>query len=81
MTKRLAEIARVDVRDSLALLRCPTLYLAGKRDRLVSRGALDVIRSAMPSIAVETVDAPHLVVQRNPVDSALLIGNFIRSTM
>jgi pimeloyl-[acyl-carrier protein] methyl ester esterase len=81
MAKRLMEMRRVDVRADLARVQCPTMYVAGTRDRIVGAAALDVMRAAMPSMIVERLDAPHLVLQRKPIESARAIARFVAESV
>jgi pimeloyl-ACP methyl ester carboxylesterase len=80
MSRRLREIAKADVREELAQVRCLAMYIRGARDRLVGMSAVEVIRDAIPALRVETLDAPHLVLQRNPEQSGRLISDFIRQS-
>jgi len=80
MAKRLREIAEVDVRHHLDTIRCPVLYLRGSRDRVVTESSVDDIRAGLPALAVETVDAPHLVLQRRPEETGRLVSEFVLSS-
>ncbi len=77
LASRLREIARVDVTEELR--RCPArlLYVAGRRDRLVPGRVGRDLQRLRPDLALETVDAPHLVLQRAGPSVARLIEDFL----
>lgn len=79
LASRLEEIASVDVRDELARCRAPLLYLAGKHDRWVGPRAIEEIRRVRPDVEVVVLDAPHLVLQRQPAAAARHIARFLLS--
>lgn len=64
-----AEFARVGA-------RVPVLYIAGAEDRIVGRRGLAQVASAIPGVGSEVLDAPHLVLQRRPVEAARAIVAF-----
>jgi pimeloyl-ACP methyl ester carboxylesterase len=59
----------------------PTLYLAGRRDRMLSAGTGTVteLRRLRPDMQTRVLDAPHLVLQRAPAAAATLINGFLLS--
>ncbi|MCB9602255.1 MAG: alpha/beta fold hydrolase [Sandaracinus sp.] len=77
LAKRLREIVAVDVREAFRGLLVPTLYVAGRRDRLVGRRARAEIGALRPEVSVVELDAPHLVLQRKPRESASAISRFL----
>lgn len=78
MAARLREIVDVDVRDELRRSTIPVLYLSGSRDRLVGPGSLAEMRRLRPDMESVVLDAPHLVLQRRPVEAARHIASFLR---
>ncbi len=78
LQNRLAEILTVDARAHLASLSIPTLYLRGSRDRLVGEQSLRIITRVQPRVRVETLEAPHLLLQRQPHEAVAAIERFIR---
>ena len=77
LSARLRAIARVDAEDEAARCRVPVLYLQAARDRLVGPEAAERLRKLNPRIEIETVDAPHLVLQRAPKECAGRIAAFL----
>jgi pimeloyl-ACP methyl ester carboxylesterase len=75
---RLEAVASVDVTEKLRRVSVPTLYLRGKRDRVVSRASCDYIREMHPDVEVAELDAPHLLLQTIPHDALAAIRNFVR---
>ncbi|MEO6953551.1 MAG: alpha/beta fold hydrolase [Polyangia bacterium] len=80
---RAAIIARLRIvfrRDTMALLaatKLPVLYVQALRDRLVPPRAGRAMQAALPTMQRATIDAPHLVLQQRPAESAALIESFI----
>jgi pimeloyl-ACP methyl ester carboxylesterase len=74
---RLREVTTVDVTREFASTSVPTLYLGGGRDRLVGVKVLDQLRVLRPDMQSRVLDAPHLVLQRAPVEAARLIHEFL----
>lgn len=79
MVKRLDEIVGVDVSDELRAVVAPMLYLAGRFDRVIARRAVDHLRALRPDLRVETLDAPHLVLQRRATEASAIIADFVRT--
>lgn len=77
LAHRLREILRVDVRDAFAHLELPLLYVHGRRDRLVGAGVPRELSKRNPSLRVETLDGPHLLLQRRPAEAAERIARFV----
>jgi len=73
---RLREISAVDVEKDFSRLTIPVLYLAGSRDRLVDRSVARQLLRLRQVMELETVDAPHLVLQRRPLEAAKRIAAF-----
>jgi len=77
LARRLQEVMRVDVREAFARLRIPIIYLAGRRDRLVRGWNVAAMQKLQPAMRVVSLDAPHLIAQRRPAESAAAIGEFL----
>jgi pimeloyl-ACP methyl ester carboxylesterase len=75
---RLRDVLACDVRAELAQVSAPMLCIQPTNDRLVSKSKLAEIRRIMPRILVETIEAPHLVLQRAPEKSAEIVASFVR---
>ncbi|MCC6535971.1 MAG: hypothetical protein IT162_00370 [Bryobacterales bacterium] len=59
-------------------LPAPLLYLRASRDRLVGARVLRRLRHRYASMTVETIDAPHLLLQANPVEASRRIQAYLR---
>ncbi len=77
LARRLREILAVDVTESLSRCRAPMLYVAGRSDRLVGRHVVRDLIEIRPDLRVRWLDAPHLVLQRRPVEAAAEIADFL----
>jgi len=74
---RLRSVLSLDVSASFERSRVPTLYIRGRRDRLVPPSVLDEMLHLRPDLEHEALDAPHLVLQRCPVEAARLVSSFV----
>ena len=77
LSARLAACLGVDVRDQLATIAVPTLYLRAGRDRLVPPAACEQIRQALPNMQVVDLDGPHCLLQAIPAQAAKVVGEFL----
>jgi pimeloyl-ACP methyl ester carboxylesterase len=73
---RLRNILACDVRSALSRVTTPMLFVQAKRDRLVGGTMLEEMRKLKPSATVETIDGPHLLLQREPKGSARAVVRF-----
>ncbi len=78
LANRVREVLAVDVRDALPQIRVPVLALAGAKDRLVPRQNLDDMRVLGDLLEVEFLDAPHMILQRQPAAAAESIARFLK---
>lgn len=76
LSSRLRSVLACDARSALSRLAIPLLFVQPKQDRLVGGAKLEEMRQIEPSAAVETVDGPHLLLQREPQRSAEVIARF-----
>lgn len=76
LRSRLDALLRVNVVHDLAALSMPILYIQGSRDRLVREQSLCVVRECSNRVQVAVVNAPHLVLQREPGRCVQLITRF-----
>ena len=79
LAARIREVLKVDVRERLARVRVPVLYLAGTRDRLVRKSCAEPIRSAVRKFRQVDLEAPHLLLQTSPAAAARAISEFARA--
>jgi pimeloyl-ACP methyl ester carboxylesterase len=77
LADRLAMIASLDIRDRLAALRLPCLYIQADADRLVPAGCLQPFREAIPRLQVRQVAGPHFLMESQPHGSWSAISDFI----
>jgi pimeloyl-ACP methyl ester carboxylesterase len=77
LAHRSAEALRVDVRDALAGVDVPILFLAPTRDRLIRRDAYEDVLALRPDAEVAPIEAPHMVLQRCPHASLARIEEFL----
>lgn len=62
LSSRLKLIANVDVRREFHGLKIPVTYISGSRDILISKYAQEAFKNTRHIV----VEAPHLILQRNP---------------
>jgi pimeloyl-ACP methyl ester carboxylesterase len=74
---RIRDVHCVDVRGDFRRIAAPILYLRGSRDRVVPPRVADELKSLRPDMELVTLDAPHAVLQRRPVESATAIARFL----
>ena len=78
LVERLRSVLTCDMRRELGQTNVPLLYIRASRDRLIGTRSLDQIRSLRPDTNVSVIDAPHLLLQREPSEAAEMIGSFVR---
>jgi pimeloyl-[acyl-carrier protein] methyl ester esterase len=74
---RLRAMADVDVREEMRQVAVPSLYLRARADRVVADRFGDEFLAHARDGRVHDVDAPHLLLQARPEESARLIGEFV----
>ena len=77
MVARAEQALEVDASAELAASRLPLLVLAGRNDHLLRRAIPEEIRKLRPDAEVHVLDAPHLVLQRQPSRSMALLEAFL----
>jgi pimeloyl-ACP methyl ester carboxylesterase len=76
LTERFVACATIDVRDTLAKLAVPVLYLRASRDRLVPPQAGELIAAGAKSVRIVDLDAPHCLLQAIPAQAARVVKEF-----
>jgi len=76
---RLRSAFNVDVRNQLAALDVPVMYLRGSDDRLVFSSCVRRVVSARPSTTVVRIPGPHLLLQVEPQRSWQEVSSFVSS--
>jgi pimeloyl-ACP methyl ester carboxylesterase len=77
LAHRVREVLAVDGRDALLRVQVPVLALAGSKDRLVSLRNVEDLRVLGNLLELELLDAPHLILQRQPAAAANCIAQFL----
>ncbi len=73
------EVLDCDARDDLRRTTVPLLYLAATHDRLHASSCKNEFSQLRPDTVIISVDAPHLLLQREPHTAATIIMAFISS--
>jgi pimeloyl-ACP methyl ester carboxylesterase len=77
LKQRVRTILACDARAELAKVQVPILYLQATRDRLVGPFCPENIRHIEPQTEVVRIAGPHLILQRQPEQSAAAIRAFM----
>jgi pimeloyl-[acyl-carrier protein] methyl ester esterase len=77
LAARLRQVLAVDVRNALAEISVPVLFIQAQQDRLVGPSCLEEIAWIKPKIEVALIDGPHLILQRKPQQSADVVAQFM----
>ena len=70
-------ILAVDVMEAFASNQVPTLYVRGRRDRLVPPRVGDQLARVRTDLEMVDIHAPHLVLQSEPDRAASIIADFV----
>jgi pimeloyl-[acyl-carrier protein] methyl ester esterase len=76
LAHRLREVLDRDTTHLLDEVRVPVLHVGGSRDRLLGTRGLAQIAARLPGLRTVVLDAPHLVLQRRPAETAHAIVAF-----
>jgi pimeloyl-[acyl-carrier protein] methyl ester esterase len=74
---RIRAVLACDVRVELNQIAVAVLYLRATQDRLVQASCLEEIQRIRPQTTAVAVYGPHLIVQREPAQTAAIIMRFI----
>jgi pimeloyl-[acyl-carrier protein] methyl ester esterase len=77
LSVRVREVLDCDARDDLARTKIPIMYMRGLHDRLLSASCHKQILRIRPDIVFATVQAPHMLLQREPQKVANLVVAFM----
>ena len=77
LARRVSAALCVDATE--AFIRCPVpiFYLGGSQDRLISPQIVRRLKALRPDLECPTLDAPHFVLQHEPVSAANAISKFL----
>jgi pimeloyl-ACP methyl ester carboxylesterase len=79
LTARLRQVLVVDARLALNKVSMPILFIQAQQDRLVGQSCLEEIQGIKPQIQVARIRGPHLILQREPQQSADIVSGFLNS--
>lgn len=75
---RAQQALQVDMSGRLQAIRLPTLYLRGRRDRLIGWRAVRLLANHMPALRVSDFDAPHFLLQVQAAAAAVSVAEFVQ---
>ncbi len=78
LTARLRTVLSSDAREALSHVAVPILYIQATKDKVVPKACLEEIQCAKPEVRVAEIDGPHLILQREPQQAAMIVAEFIR---
>ena len=78
LSARLHNVLTCDARSELSQVTVPMLFLQPTKDRLVGADRLEEMRRIRPAAAVEIIEGPHLLFQREPERTAEVVAIFAR---
>jgi pimeloyl-ACP methyl ester carboxylesterase len=74
---RLRAVLMIDVRENLATIRVPVLYLGASQDRVVPKKAWTTVARECPQARRLEIQGPHFLLQTNPKDCAKAVSEFV----
>jgi len=77
LSARVREVLDCDVRTDLARTTVPIMYLRASQDRLLAASCHQEILKIRPDIVLVEIEAPHMLLQREPEKGAILVGEFM----
>jgi pimeloyl-[acyl-carrier protein] methyl ester esterase len=77
LADRIRSVAACDVRIELSRVVVPVLYIQAGMDRLIRPSCLDEIRRVKPEVTFSIIEAPHLVLQREPQQAVDIVTKFV----
>ena len=80
LSARFRAVLGCDTRAELAQIAVPILYLQAMRDRLIPPSCLEAIQRVKPETVVSAIDGPHLLFQREPLQTADVVARFVHQT-
>jgi pimeloyl-ACP methyl ester carboxylesterase len=78
LSDRLRLIFNCDARAELARIDTPILYLLATRDKLVPAWCAEQMHKIKPEMVIVPIDGPHLLLQREPRQTADAVADFVR---
>jgi pimeloyl-[acyl-carrier protein] methyl ester esterase len=81
LSGRVREVLECDATNDLARTNVPMLYLRAFYDRLLSPSCHREILRIRPDVVLVTVEAPHMLLQREPQKAANLVLGFMAKSL
>lgn len=78
LSARFCAVLQCDVRAELRKIAVPILYLRAKQDCLIPKPCLEEILRDSRQISVEEIPGPHLLLQREPRQTAAIVADFVQ---
>lgn len=75
---RIRLVLTVDVRQALLACSVPILYLFPTKDKVVTKRSRDIILRLRSEIEFVAIDAPHMLLQCEPLIASKAIDNFLQ---
>ncbi len=79
LAARLRALLACDVRSDLGKISVPMFYLRAQQDRLIAAQCLDEIQRIRPDVRVVIIDGPHLLLQREFLKTAKVVGEYLEN--
>ncbi len=79
LLERAQAVINCDAKNALSATVTPMLYLQGRQDCVVDAKSVDEIAARRADMQLKVIEAPHLVLQCAPRDSAEAIMGFVNS--
>lgn len=76
MLKRAQEVLLVDMREKLASIPIPVMYLQALQDRVVPAKVADTMIQIQPAMEIARIEGPHCLLQAQPLLCARAIEEF-----
>lgn len=81
LAARVRAALRVDATGALLECRVPILHVSGSHDRLLRRSMVRELRRHHPALEHWALAAPHMVLQRQPLEAARIVSEFLARVM
>jgi pimeloyl-[acyl-carrier protein] methyl ester esterase len=78
LSGRVHEALDCDARNALARITVPLMYVQATQDKLLPESCLAEMKRIKPGILVSRIDAPHLLLQREPQNCANIVSTFVQ---
>ena len=80
LSGRVYDVLACDARSDLARMTVPIMYLRASLDRLLSKSCHKEILRIKPDVKLVTIEAPHMLLQREPQKVAELVAAFLANS-